>query len=255
MRRAWSWSICCWWATITAVCATSMMVSAAPIARRRCGLRHASFVLPTSFLTLCDDKGQRAKRAAKADVYVERPPRGDRTPHFSPSLRGEAEARHGRSAGGRERTCSLTSGARSAREEPKMRHGLRRPLSAHNRYERDGPGTAPGGRLTIPRRATGASGTIGGATPIRALSTTPTALSGPAQGRNTLRCTPQESASAAECLTCSWRRRNDSILPVLPGRAVLPVRALLPVLPVRAVLACRADRATGTRGTRGTRRP
>lgn len=165
MRRAWSSSICCWWATITTACATSMTVSAAPIARRRCGLRHASFILPISFLTLCDDKEQRARarqrRTSTSSVLPGATGHATSADHCGEGLKHVTGAAQ---AGVRNHVHLLRAPLRRA-EKPKRCHGLRRLLSSHNRYECDGTGTAPGGRLTIPRRATGASGTLGGAAP------------------------------------------------------------------------------------------
>lgn len=239
MRRAWSTSSCCWWATITTVCATSMMVSAAPSARRRCGLDHASFILPTSFLTSCDDKGQRARarqrRTSMSDVL--------------PGTTGQLASADRCGEGLKHVTGAAQARARN------LVHLLRRLLSGHNRFACDGPGTALNGRpvddpvachlcVRHSRRRCTSSG--------RCPQLRPHCPAPRAGGIPSSACR-RSRLVRGEGLTRS--RRSDSVLPVLPARAVLSVRAVLAVLPVRAVLAWRADRATGTGGAGGTGRP
>lgn len=241
MRRAWSSSSCCWWATSTAACATNMTASAAPTARRRCGLRHASFRLPTSFLTLCDDKEQRA-RAPQRRTSTSSVLPGATGPPTSANHCGEGmkHVTGAAQAGVRNHVHLLRAPLRRA-EKPEMGHGLRRLLSGHHRYECDGPGTAPNDRSTIPRRATGTSGTLGGAAPRPgAVHNSDCTIRPRAKGEYP----PVHAAGGGQC------GRGSNLEPALaerqhpsrPSRLSRPARSYRPCRPSRSCRPCLAGR-------------
>lgn len=102
-------SICIWWATSAADCATSTKISTAPSTRGRHGLRGVSFTLLTSFLAVCDGESLNGEDLEEADLLVECLPRGDPTGpefvhHCTEPLKRAIEAKHDLTVG-RHRAC------------------------------------------------------------------------------------------------------------------------------------------------------